>query len=147
MDSNGSLVPAHVVPKRGSRIGALLSSSGGVPDFIMMDKIDEESFLDNLKKRFATTEIYTYIGEVVVAMNPFKQLNLYEANYVNDYRGREMYVVKGGNTNPGCGQACPSTTRTVVRCPRVAPQSLRRAKRKRLGCHSTWIGTHRNPWL
>jgi myosin heavy subunit len=38
----------------------------GLPDFVMMDTIDEPAFMKNLKLRFLTKRIiYTYIGEQV----------------------------------------------------------------------------------
>ncbi|NWH65343.1 MYO1G protein, partial [Geococcyx californianus] len=33
----------------------------------------------------------TYIGEVVVAMNPYRALALYDASVIERYRGRELY--------------------------------------------------------
>ncbi len=36
----------------------------GFGDAIMLDKVTEESFLQNLKTRFDNGRIYTYIGEV-----------------------------------------------------------------------------------
>lgn len=57
----------------------------------MLDRIDEEHFMRNLKTRTAQSQIYTYIGEVVVAMNPFRQLDIYGPEVVKDYKSREMY--------------------------------------------------------
>jgi len=41
--------------------------------------------------RFEKNKIYTYIGEVVVAVNPYKALDIYGKEYVDAYRGREIY--------------------------------------------------------
>lgn len=41
--------------------------------------------------RFEKGRIYTYIGEVVVSVNPYRQVDLYGKNYVDQYRGREIY--------------------------------------------------------
>ena len=41
--------------------------------------------------RFLQGRIYTYIGEVVVAVNPYRALALYGPPAVEHYRGRELY--------------------------------------------------------
>ncbi|OXB71514.1 UNVERIFIED_CONTAM: hypothetical protein H355_002854 [Colinus virginianus] len=41
--------------------------------------------------RFSQGRIYTYIGEVVVAVNPYRALELYGPSVVEQYRGRELY--------------------------------------------------------
>lgn len=41
--------------------------------------------------RFSKGRIYTYIGEVVVAMNPYQPLELYGPSVVEQYQGRELY--------------------------------------------------------
>jgi myosin heavy subunit len=42
----------------------------GVTDMVLLDKITEDALLKNLNKRFDEGEIYTYIGNVVVSVNP-----------------------------------------------------------------------------
>ena len=37
------------------------------------------------------TQIYTYIGEVVVSVNPYRQLNIYSDEFVFDYRAKEPF--------------------------------------------------------
>ena len=41
--------------------------------------------------RFTKGKIYTYIGEVVVSVNPYKSLNIYNKEHVDLYKGREIY--------------------------------------------------------
>jgi len=41
--------------------------------------------------RFQKGKIYTYIGEVVVSVNPYRTMNIYGSDNVDSYRGREIY--------------------------------------------------------
>lgn len=35
--------------------------------------------------------MYTYIGEVVVSVNPYRSVDIYNDEYVEEYRGKEIY--------------------------------------------------------
>uniref|UniRef100_A0A8B9F1W7 Myosin IG n=1 Tax=Amazona collaria TaxID=241587 RepID=A0A8B9F1W7_9PSIT len=63
----------------------------GKADFVLLDEVTMEQFLENLRLRFSQGRIYTYIGEVVVAVNPYQALALYGPPMVERYRGRELY--------------------------------------------------------
>ncbi|KFV74021.1 Unconventional myosin-Ig, partial [Dryobates pubescens] len=63
----------------------------GKADFVLLDEVTMEQFLENLRLRFSEGRIYTYIGEVVVAVNPYRALPLYGPPVVERYRGRELY--------------------------------------------------------
>lgn len=63
----------------------------GIKDFILMDEISEDAFMDNLKTRFNGDAIYTYIGDVVVSMNPYKQLPIYDKAYMKYYKGKYSF--------------------------------------------------------
>jgi hypothetical protein len=41
--------------------------------------------------RYSKNKIYTYIGEVVVSVNPYKTVDIFNQNYVDEYKGREIY--------------------------------------------------------
>lgn len=63
----------------------------GLGDFVLMDRIDMPQFLRNLKIRHEAHQIYTYIGEVCVSVNPYANLNIYSSDHVNQYKGREIF--------------------------------------------------------
>ncbi|KAI4892993.1 hypothetical protein NFI96_015866 [Prochilodus magdalenae] len=63
----------------------------GKSDFVLLDEVTMEQFLDNLKLRFEKGRIYTFIGEVVVSMNPYRQMDIYGKDAIDAYRGRELY--------------------------------------------------------
>uniref|UniRef100_A0A7N8X5Y7 Myosin 1D n=1 Tax=Mastacembelus armatus TaxID=205130 RepID=A0A7N8X5Y7_9TELE len=63
----------------------------GKADFVLLDNVSMEEFMANLKLRFEKGKIYTYIGEVVVSVNPYRAMNIYGRDTVEQYKGRELY--------------------------------------------------------
>lgn len=41
--------------------------------------------------RFEKGRIYTYIGEVLVSVNPYRTMDIYGKENIDSYRGRELY--------------------------------------------------------
>ncbi|KAI5799041.1 myosin I MyoA [Geopyxis carbonaria] len=60
----------------------------GVSDLTLISKISNEAINDNLKKRFENREIYTYIGHVLISVNPFRDLGIYTEEVLASYRGK-----------------------------------------------------------
>lgn len=63
----------------------------GVGDFVLLDNVTLDAFMSNLKLRYEKNKIYTYIGEVVVSVNPYRQLDIYGNEFVKQYKGREIF--------------------------------------------------------
>ncbi|XP_061647906.1 unconventional myosin-Ib isoform X3 [Phyllopteryx taeniolatus] len=70
---------------------SLLDNMIGVGDMVLLEPLSEDSFLENLRKRFDHNEIYTYIGSVVISMNPYRSLPIYSPEKVEEYRNRNFY--------------------------------------------------------
>eukprot|EP01119_Soliformovum_irregulare_P003560 TRINITY_DN1423_c0_g1_i1.p1 TRINITY_DN1423_c0_g1~~TRINITY_DN1423_c0_g1_i1.p1 ORF type:complete len:1011 (-),score=356.36 TRINITY_DN1423_c0_g1_i1:277-3309(-) len=70
---------------------ANIKQGEGVPDFVLLDEISENAVFNNMKKRYQIDQIYTYIGDVVVAVNPYKALDICSPKHIDSYRGRYMY--------------------------------------------------------
>ncbi|PVU88880.1 hypothetical protein BB559_005331 [Furculomyces boomerangus] len=60
----------------------------GVSDMTLLSKITNEEISENLKKRFQNAEIYTYIGNVLISVNPFKDLGIYTPEIIKSYQGK-----------------------------------------------------------
>ncbi|KAE9979816.1 hypothetical protein EG328_000664 [Venturia inaequalis] len=60
----------------------------GVSDLTLISKISNEAINENLKKRFENAEIYTYIGNVLVSVNPFRDLGIYTDAVLDSYKGK-----------------------------------------------------------
>uniref|UniRef100_A0A8C2ZXN9 Myosin Ic, paralog b n=1 Tax=Cyclopterus lumpus TaxID=8103 RepID=A0A8C2ZXN9_CYCLU len=66
----------------------------GVQDFVLLENYTSEAaFIENLRKRFKENLIYTYIGSVLVSVNPYKDLEIYNKNHMERYRGVNFYEV------------------------------------------------------
>ncbi|KAI3405500.2 MYO1 [Candida oxycetoniae] len=65
----------------------------GVSDLTLLSKITDEAINDNLHKRFMNDTIYTYIGHVLISVNPFRDLGIYTQENLNKYKGRNRLEV------------------------------------------------------
>uniref|UniRef100_A0A3Q1CG99 Myosin IHb n=1 Tax=Amphiprion ocellaris TaxID=80972 RepID=A0A3Q1CG99_AMPOC len=64
----------------------------GIQDFVLLDPHTSESaFLDNLRKRFHENLIYTYIGTLLVSVNPYKELDIYSKKQMDTYMGVNFF--------------------------------------------------------
>ncbi|KAI2660212.1 Myosin-IIIb [Labeo rohita] len=63
---------------------------GNLPeDLANLSELDEKSLLEVLTGRFTQNLIYTYIGDILVAINPFKYLSIYEKAVSEGYKCHE----------------------------------------------------------
>lgn len=62
-------------------------------DLTLLSKISDEAINENLKKRFLNATIYTYIGHVLISVNPFRDLGIYTDAVMNEYKGKNRLEV------------------------------------------------------
>ncbi|KIM32324.1 hypothetical protein M408DRAFT_14711 [Serendipita vermifera MAFF 305830] len=60
----------------------------GVSDMTLLTTISNEAVNDNLQKRWTNGEIYTYIGSVLISVNPFRDLGIYTEEIISRYKGK-----------------------------------------------------------
>ncbi|KAI4816741.1 hypothetical protein KUCAC02_009054 [Chaenocephalus aceratus] len=64
----------------------------GIQDFVLLDPYTSETaFLENLKKRFHENLIYTYIGTLLVSVNPYKDFDIYSKKQMDIYMGVNFF--------------------------------------------------------
>ncbi|MFH4977717.1 hypothetical protein AB6A40_004426 [Gnathostoma spinigerum] len=64
----------------------------GVDDMVLLSRLNNEAIVDNLKKRFMANNIFTNIGPVLIAVNPFKEVkDLFSEQTMEKYRGAAQY--------------------------------------------------------
>nr|CAD7194830.1 unnamed protein product [Timema douglasi] len=68
-----------------------LDQEVGAWDSVLIEPLTEETFIANLHQRFKRDHIYTYIGNVLVSVNPYKRLALYSSDLVRAYHCRGPY--------------------------------------------------------
>ncbi|XP_062018762.1 myosin-6 [Rosa rugosa] len=60
----------------------------GVDDMTKLAYLHEPGVLDNLRSRYDINEIYTYTGNILIAVNPFMRLpHLYDSHMMAQYKG------------------------------------------------------------
>ncbi|KAF8272860.1 microfilament motor [Lactarius quietus] len=65
----------------------------GVSDMTLLTTISNESINDNLQNRWESREIYTYIGAVLISVNPFRDLGIYTEEVLRRYQGKNRLEV------------------------------------------------------
>lgn len=86
----------NVITKRG-RLNTDLKTNHKVDicdDLALIEHLSEGIIVEQLKTRFEQNQIYTYIGDILIACNPFENIPLYTSHYQN------KYTDKGRSENP-----------------------------------------------
>ena len=68
-----------------------------VPDHCQLMFLSQPTMLENTRKRFAKDKIYTLVGDILLAINPFKWIDgIYTEDVMQQCKGKKLY-------NAGCG--------------------------------------------
>ncbi|XP_040869890.1 myosin-11-like [Glycine max] len=88
---------AEIEATNGNKVVAKLSNiypkdteapPGGVDDMTKLSYLHEPGVLQNLKTRYELNEIYTYTGNILIAINPFQRLpHIYDLHMMQQYKG------------------------------------------------------------
>ncbi|TPX37698.1 hypothetical protein SmJEL517_g00731 [Synchytrium microbalum] len=64
----------------------------GVDDLVLLTDLTESAIVDTLRKHYDSSEIYTYIGPVLISVNPFQDIpNLYSQQTLMKYPHKFSY--------------------------------------------------------
>ncbi|CAI9100665.1 OLC1v1037811C1 [Oldenlandia corymbosa var. corymbosa] len=87
----------HVSTTNGKKVVANISKvfpkdteapPGGVDDMTKLSYLHEPGVLQNLAARYELNEIYTYTGNILIAVNPFQKIpHLYDSHMMEQYKG------------------------------------------------------------
>ncbi|XP_025022571.1 unconventional myosin-IXa isoform X2 [Python bivittatus] len=59
-------------------------------DLCALPDLNETTLLENLRNRFKQEKIYTYVGSILIVINPFKFLPIYNPKYVKMYDNHQL---------------------------------------------------------
>ena len=77
--SEGS-APGELLQRHGSELYPANSAADGAPDdHSALVNLNEPCILDSTARRYAADQIYTNTGRILIAVNPFRQLDIYGA--------------------------------------------------------------------
>ena len=54
-------------------------------DMVKLGDLHDAAMLHNLRLRFFNDDIFTYIGPILVALNPYKRIPIFTPEYVQKY--------------------------------------------------------------
>ncbi|KAM7141929.1 unconventional myosin-IXb isoform 9-T9 [Molossus nigricans] len=96
-DSDGAIKYVHMqlvaqatATQRLVERGLLPRQQADFDDLCNLPELTEANLLKNLKHRFLQQKIYTYAGSILVAVNPFKFLPIYNPKYVKMYENQQL---------------------------------------------------------
>ncbi|CAL8343516.1 unnamed protein product [Boreogadus saida] len=73
----------------------LIIESAPDDDLVNLEYLDEETIISHLQRRYNELQIYTYVGDILIAINPFQALSIYSPQFSKLYHG-----VKRGDNPP-----------------------------------------------
>uniref|UniRef100_A0A8C4IPC2 non-specific serine/threonine protein kinase n=1 Tax=Dicentrarchus labrax TaxID=13489 RepID=A0A8C4IPC2_DICLA len=54
-------------------------------DLVNLEFLDEEIIINHLQKRYDELQVYTYVGDILIALNPFQNLSIYSPQFSKLY--------------------------------------------------------------
>ncbi|XP_062251058.1 si:zfos-588f8.1 isoform X3 [Platichthys flesus] len=83
-------VPKEQEVQRLAARGFLPPQQDDFADLCNLPALNEDRILNNLRTRFYKKKIYTYAGSILIAINPFKFLPIYNPKYVKMYENHQL---------------------------------------------------------
>jgi myosin heavy subunit len=62
----------------------------GTNDLVTLQFLDEPNIMHNLEIRYEAEKIYTSTGPILIAINPWKELNIYGYDFMEKYKDHGM---------------------------------------------------------
>ncbi|KAM6338993.1 myosin-IIIa-like [Podargus strigoides] len=73
--------------KKGNCTKSLASNQEEVDDLATLEVLDENTVTEQLQKGYTKDQIYTYVGDILIAVNPFRNIDIYSSQHSKLYIG------------------------------------------------------------
>ncbi|NXV89973.1 MYO3A protein, partial [Calonectris borealis] len=73
--------------KKGNYSKSLVSNQEEVDDLATLEVLDENTVTEQLQKGYTKDQIYTYVGDILIAVNPFRNIDIYSSQHSKLYIG------------------------------------------------------------
>ncbi|NXI34306.1 MYO3A protein, partial [Galbula dea] len=73
--------------KKGNYSKSIVSNQEEVDDLATLEVLDENTVTEQLQKGYAKDQIYTYVGDILIAVNPFRNIDIYSPQHSKLYIG------------------------------------------------------------
>ncbi|XP_032359238.1 myosin-IIIa isoform X2 [Etheostoma spectabile] len=90
-DSNDSSRHERIHTKRGGHMKTQ-TDPDEVEDLATLEVLDENTVTEQLQTRYGQDQIYTYVGDILIAVNPFHKMEIYTPQYSKMYIGAKRTV-------------------------------------------------------
>ncbi|NXN03071.1 MYO3A protein, partial [Sylvia borin] len=80
--------------KKGNYSKSLVSNQEEVDDLATLEVLDENTVTEQLQKGYAKDQIYTYVGDILIAVNPFRNIDIYSS------QNSKLYIGAKRTANP-----------------------------------------------
>jgi myosin heavy subunit len=89
--SSSSSSASKSAAKLGGAAALFDAATVGCDDMILLPSPSEKTITENLQMRHKRDIIYSYIGQVLVSVNPFKQLKIYTPETITQYSNKASH--------------------------------------------------------
>ncbi|XP_029934832.1 myosin-IIIa isoform X1 [Myripristis murdjan] len=84
--SDGNERHERIHTKKGSHMKTQIAADE-VDDLATIEVLDENTVTEQLQSRYGRNQIYTYVGDILIAVNPFHKMEIYTPEYTKMYIG------------------------------------------------------------
>ncbi|XP_010765919.1 myosin-IIIa [Notothenia coriiceps] len=84
-ESNDSSRHERIHTKRGGHMKT--QTDDEVDDLATLEVLDENTVTEQLQSRYVRDQIYTYVGDILIAVNPFHKMEIYTPQFTKVYIG------------------------------------------------------------